>query len=68
MEAEPVNIDQPLTDDYAAYLGAMRMTSELVGFEYPLMTESQFRQACEDSGYVFTSVIEMDAFEQAYRS
>jgi len=63
MEAEPVSDIKPLNDNYAAYVGAMRLTSAASGFEYPIMTEVEFEMACENAGYVHTSIINMDVFE-----
>lgn len=63
-----MNDIEPLNDNYAAYVGAMRLTSAACGFECPIMTEVEFEMACEDEGYVHTSLISMDAFESAYRS
>jgi hypothetical protein len=67
MEADVMNVDEPLNDNYAAYLGAMQLVSDSIGYPFPVMTEVQFRQACEDDGYVHTSLIDMDAFEAAFQ-
>lgn len=54
--------------DYETYLGALELISQSLALPIEPMTEVEFLQACERSGYVHRSLIDMDAFEQAYRS
>lgn len=54
--------------DYDTYLGAIELISQAIGLPVEPMTEVEFMQACERTGYVHRSLIDMDAFETAYRS
>lgn len=54
-------------NDYDTYLGAIQMMADRLGLPIDPMTEVEFMQACERTGYVHRSLIDMDAFEEAYR-
>lgn len=58
----------PLPSNYDTYLGAIEMIRTSTGLPIEAMTEVEFMEACERTGYVHRSVIDMDAFEQAYRA
>jgi len=57
-----------IPSDYDTYIGALEMISSAIGVRVEPMTEVQFMEACERTGYVHRSLIDMDAFESAYRS
>jgi hypothetical protein len=53
--------------DYDTYVGAHELISTAIGIRVEPMTEVEFMEACARTGYVHRSVIDMDAFEEAYQ-